>query len=64
MFGGQVGVLNESIFHLKRGYVYTIGEKKIFTFGGGYSIDKGHIVHKIYPGGHKKCLIMKNIKED
>ena len=38
---GKVGVLNDwhSIYHLKRGYIYTINDKKIFTFGGGYSID-------------------------
>lgn len=40
MFGGKVGILNDSMFWLKRGYVYEIGDKKIFTFGGGYSIDK------------------------
>lgn len=40
MFGGKVGFLNKSIFHLKRGNVYTIQGKKFFVFGGGYSIDK------------------------
>ena len=40
MFGGQVGKFNDSIYHLKRGEVYTIDNKKIFVFGGGYSIDK------------------------
>ncbi len=40
MFGEEVGKVNDSIFHLRRGYVYTIAEKKIFTFGGGFSIDK------------------------
>lgn len=39
MFGSPVGIVNDSIFHLKRGYVYTINGKKFFTFGGGFSID-------------------------
>lgn len=40
MFGGEVGMVNDSIYHLKRGEVYTINGIKIFTFGGGVSIDK------------------------
>lgn len=40
MFGGTVGKLNDSIYHLKRGEIYTINGIKIFTFGGGFSIDK------------------------
>lgn len=40
MFGNPVGKVNDSIFHLRRGYVYNIGGKSFFTFGGGYSIDK------------------------
>jgi len=40
MFEKHVGKINDSIFHLRRGYVYTIAEKSFFTFGGGYSIDK------------------------
>ena len=39
-FGVPVGVIKEHILHLKRGFVYTIQGVKIFTFGGGYSIDK------------------------
>ena len=38
-FGGIVGVVNDSIFYLKRGEIYTIGEKKIFCFGGAKSRD-------------------------
>jgi hypothetical protein len=42
-FGGKVGSHYEGdIFHLKRGEIYTIGDKKIFTFGGGTSIDKAN----------------------
>jgi len=40
MFGAEVGVVNDSIYHLRRGHVYTIDGQKIWTFGGGYSIDK------------------------
>jgi len=40
MFGAPVGQLGINIFHLKRGYVYTINDKKVFTFGGAESIDK------------------------
>ena len=40
MFGGIVGVVTNSIFHLKRGEIYTINGSKFFTFGGAYSIDK------------------------
>jgi len=41
MFGSYVGVTHKvhPIYHLKRGYVYEIDGKKIFVFGGGYSID-------------------------
>lgn len=39
-FGGKVGVINDSIFHLKRGEIYEIEGNKIFTFGGADSIDK------------------------
>ena len=40
MFGGLVGIAGQSIFHLKRGEIYTVLGKKIFCFGGGVSIDK------------------------
>jgi len=39
-FGGKVGQVSDSIFHLKRGEIYTIAEKKFFCFGGAESIDK------------------------
>ena len=44
LFGGKVGRLNNSIFHLKRGEVYNIDGNKFFVFGGGYSIDKAQRV--------------------
>jgi predicted phosphohydrolase len=39
-FGGKVGIVGRDIFHLKRGEVYEVGGKKIFTFGGADSVDK------------------------
>lgn len=39
-FGSDVGKVNDSIFHLRRGRIYTIEEKKFFVFGGASSIDK------------------------
>jgi len=40
MFGSKVGKVNDSVFHLKRGEIYTINGLDILTFGGGKSIDK------------------------
>jgi hypothetical protein len=40
MFGGTVGVVAETVYHLKRGEIYTIDDKKFFTFGGATSIDR------------------------
>lgn len=37
--GGKVHIIAPNIIHLLRGQVYTIEEKKIFTFGGGHSQD-------------------------
>ena len=44
MFGNVVGKVSDSIYHLKRGRVYTIDGKKIFTMGGAYSHDKEYRV--------------------
>ena len=38
--GGIAHKINDSIYHLMRGMVYTIDNKKIFTFGGAESHDK------------------------
>lgn len=46
-FNSKVGVVNDSIFHLKRGEVYEINGRSIFTFGGAYSIDKGQRIENI-----------------
>jgi hypothetical protein len=40
MFGADVGVGGDHLFHLRRGRVYTIGGKTWFCYGGGLSIDK------------------------
>lgn len=38
--GGKVHRIRKNIFHLMRGQVYTMENKKIFSFGGAYSIDR------------------------
>ena len=44
--GGKVSFIEDSIIHLKRGQVFNLDNKKIFTFGGARSIDK----HSRTPG--------------
>lgn len=39
-FGAPVAVAAPHVFHLKRGYVYTLGVKKCFVFGGARSLDR------------------------
>ena len=41
-FGGVVGRVCESVYHLRRGEIYTIDGKKFFCFGGASSHDKEH----------------------
>lgn len=36
---GKVHVIGKNIFHLMRGQIYNIDNKRIFTFGGGHSQD-------------------------
>ena len=38
--GGKVHKISDKLIHLMRGQVFEIDNKKIFTFGGGNSIDK------------------------
>ena len=38
--GGKVQFIGDKIIHLMRGYIYDIGGKSFWTFGGGFSIDK------------------------
>lgn len=39
--GGKVHIISDSIIHLMRGQIYSIGNKSIFTFGGARSTDRG-----------------------
>jgi len=41
-YKGTVGVVDTNVYHLLRGETYTIERKKIFTFGGANSFDKGN----------------------
>jgi hypothetical protein len=45
--GGKVHRINDSIIHLMRGQVFNLTNRKIFTFGGGNSIDKEYRVDGI-----------------
>lgn len=38
--GGKIHRLRDNLIHLMRGEVYQMDGKSLFTFGGGYSIDK------------------------
>ena len=40
-FGAPVHQIGRNIFHLIRGNIYTINDKKIFAFGGAKSHDRG-----------------------
>ena len=40
--GGRIHKINNSIYHLMRGEAFTINDKTIFTFGGGYSTDRAY----------------------
>jgi hypothetical protein len=42
-FGGKVGIVADSIFHLKRGEIYTINNKTFFCMGGAKSTDDGRL---------------------
>ena len=47
MFGGNVGKVADFIYHLRRGFIYEIDGKRIFTFGGASSVDKLNRVENI-----------------
>jgi hypothetical protein len=42
MFGSEVGVVCENVYHLKRGNIYKIHDSTFFVMGGAVSIDKHH----------------------
>jgi hypothetical protein len=39
-FDGEVGVVNPSVLHLRRGQVYSLEGQKLFVMGGASSIDR------------------------
>ena len=39
-FGAPVGVVSAHVFHLRRGYIYTLQNKHCFVFGGARSVDR------------------------
>ena len=45
--GGKVHIISEDIIHLMRGQVYVIEGKKIFTFGGAFSIDRENRLEEV-----------------
>jgi len=47
MFNSKVGKITDSIYHLKRGNIYTIENKTFFCFGGARSEDKENRVEFI-----------------
>lgn len=42
--GGRVQFIRKNVIHLMRGEIYDIDGKKIFCFGGGYSLDRNYRV--------------------
>lgn len=50
--GGRVHRIRKNIYHLMRGQVFQLEEKRVFTMGGAYSIDR-HFRTKVCPGGRK-----------
>lgn len=47
MFGFKVGKVSESIYHLKRGSLYTIEDKTFLIIGGAMSIDKARRIENV-----------------
>ena len=39
-FGAPAGIVSSHVFHLKRGYVYTLQNRQCFVFGGARSVDR------------------------
>lgn len=47
--GGRIHRIRKNVIHLMRGQVFTLQGKKIFTFGGAYSIDRNaRVLNKSY----------------
>jgi DNA repair exonuclease SbcCD nuclease subunit len=45
--GGKVHKLADNVIHLMRGQIFTIDEKKFFTFGGADSIDRNRRIPNV-----------------
>lgn len=60
--GGQAHQIYGNLFHLLRGQIYEIENKKIFAFGGGESTDKEEriLYNKWWPQEFPKIDEMKN----
>jgi len=54
-FGSLVGKISDSIYHLKRGNIYTIENKTFLAVGGAFSVDAWHFEE--YPISHKPKLV-------
>lgn len=62
--GGKVHKIRDSVIHLMRGQIYTIDEKKIFTFGGASSHDiSGGILEPDDPEFKRKKKKLEKSKE-
>lgn len=45
--GGRAHKIRDNIYHLMRGYIFTIEDKNIFVFGGADSVDKEYRIEYI-----------------
>lgn len=69
-FGGYVGKISSSIYHLRRGEVYIIENKKIFVMGGALSIDKSRRLMDVSwwkeeePNYKEFCYGIDNLKKN
>lgn len=61
--GGKAHKIGDNIYHLMRGYVFTIENKKFFVFGGGKShdVNDGILYEKDYPS-MKELMIDYNMR--
>lgn len=69
MYGAPVHKIANNIFHLMRGYVYTIEEHTFFTFGGAYSPDKNRRTPQVdwwpeeYPSGEEVARAERSLEQ-
>lgn len=55
MFGSEVGKISDDVYHLRRGMVYTIGNRTFLTFGGATSTDKHMRIESISWWPEENC---------